>query len=327
MTEVTSPVARALGNIQMRVAVMMLASSLMAHSTSASAMDSSSPRAGEHFQECPECPPVTVVPAGHFIMTRKGAGDGRKDDDPEGIRKTRPERAVDIPVPFGLGTYPVTRHEYGVFVRETRRPLGGGCHTQYRGVWVPDPTKDWQYPGFNQTEEDPVVCVSWYDALDYIRWLNEKVRAARYDDAPNPYRLPTWEEMEYATRAGTATIYYWGDIPRRDQANYGQTKCFPCGPMREGADRWLYTSPVGSFPANPWGLYDMAGNVWEWAEYCRADPHVVPPRVCRVQILHGGSWLTNPEYLQIGERSSAAMQHKNNGIGFRVARTLSASHP
>ena len=356
MIEVTSRVVRALGDIQMCAAVIylemlernlarireylgeasarhrlpaaaMMALSLAAHCVSASAMDRSSPRSGERFQECPQCPPVTVVPAGHFTMTRKAAVDGRKDDDPEGMRKSHPERAVDIPVSFGLGTYPVTRREYGIFVRETRRVVQRGCHTQYHGVWVPDATKDWRLPGFAQTEEDPVVCVSWNDALDYVRWLNEKARAARYDNAPEPYRLPTWEEIEYATRAGTATLYYWGDTPRRDLANYGQANCLPCGPMREGADRWLYTSPVGSFPANPWGLYDIAGNVWEWAEYCRADPKTSPPRECHYQIVHGGSWLTNPGYLQTGERGYANVQHRNSQIGFRIARTLSASTP
>jgi formylglycine-generating enzyme required for sulfatase activity len=129
------------------------------------------------------------------------------------------------------------------------------------------------------------------------------------------YRLPTWEELEYATRAGTTTLYYWGDEPRRDRANYGTDRCLPCAPRTEGEDRWLYTSPVGSFPPNPWGLFDMAGNVWQWAYRC-------PLGRCRIEGLHGGSWLTNPEYLQTGEYSTANMEHRNYHIGFRVARNL-----
>jgi formylglycine-generating enzyme required for sulfatase activity len=300
---------------------------LVPYGVSALAMDVSSPRASERFRECPECPSMTELPAGHFTMTRKAAADGRKDDDPEGMRSVHPARSVDIPAPFALGTYPVTRREYGSFVAETHRPVHRGCHIQYGGVWVPNAGDNWEHPGFVQTQDDPVVCVSWLDAQDYVRWLNEKVRALSYDKTPNPYRLPTWEEMEYATRAGTATLYYWGNTPRRDAANYGKATCFPCGPMQEGADRWLYTSPVGSFPASPWGLYDMAGNVWEWAEACRADPRATPPTECHWQMLHGGSWLTNPEYLQTGERSWAVVQHKNNAIGFRVARTMTASRP
>jgi formylglycine-generating enzyme required for sulfatase activity len=299
----------------------------VAFGASTSAMDTPALHAGKRLQECPECPSVTLLPAGRFTMTRKEASDGRKDDDPEGLRKTHQEREVDIPVPFGLGTYPVTRREYGIFVRETHKIVEKGCHVQYRGVWVPDSTKDWQHPGFAQTEEDPVVCVSWNDAEDYIRWLNEKARASPFDDAAEPYRLPTWEEIEYATAAGTATLYYWGDTPLRSQANYGRTKCLPCGPMQEGADRWLYTSPTGSFPPNPWGLYDMAGNVWQWVEGCRTDPNAVAPRKCHYQILHGGSWLTNPEYLQTGERSYALLPNRDHEIGFRVARTLSIALP
>jgi formylglycine-generating enzyme required for sulfatase activity len=258
-------------------------------------------------------------------MTRKAAGDGRKDDDPEGMRNVHPEREVSIPEPFGLGTYPVTRREFSVFATETHRPIEKGCHTQYHGVWVFDPAKNWEQPGFPQTEDDPIVCVSWNDAQDYIRWLNGKARASPYDRVPDPYRMPTWEEMEYATRAGTTALYCWGDTPRRDAANYGKTKCFPCGPMKQGADRWLYTSPVGFFPPNPWGLYDMAGNAWQWSEGCRASPKALPPKECHWQILHGGSWLTNPEYLQSGARSWAVVRHRNNEIGFRIARTVGAS--
>ena len=301
--------------------------SVFAFIESVSARGVSDSQAAEHFQECGQCPSMTVVPAGHFTMTRKAAGDGRKDDDPEGIRKARPEQEVDIRVPFGLGTYPVTRREYGIFVRETHRRVERGCHIQYQGVWVLDQTKDWRHPGFAQTENDPVVCVSWDDEQGYIRWLNQEARPSAYDNALMPYRVPTWEEMEYATRAGTTTLYYWGDTPRRDRANYGKPHCLPCGPMQEGADRWLYTSPVGSFPPNPWGLYDMAGNAWQWADGCRTYAKTRPLSECHYATAHGGSWLTGPEYLQSGERDGALFGHRNNEIGFRVARALRTSPP
>lgn len=292
----------------------------------ASAGDGSENHPAQRFQECQECPSITVIPAGHFTVTRKVAGDGRKDDDPEGLRKVRPEKEVDMPSAFGLGTYPVTRREYEAFVRDTRRTEWKGCYVQFQGVWVWDEANDWRHPGFAQTDLDPVVCVTRNDALDYVRWLNEKPRTpSTYDDAANPYRLPGWTEIEYATRAGTTTLYYWGDTARRDRANYGKANCLPCGPMKEGADRWLYTSPVGSFPPNPWGLYDMAGNVWQWVQVCRPKPG--GSGSCVAEVLHGGSWLTHPEYLKTGEYSSADPRHANNQIGFRVARSLSASHP
>lgn len=306
--------------------LLILISRLAATPGSAAAAEPPNPPTGAPFRECPQCPSMTVVPAGHFTMARKRARDGRKDDDPEGALKTLPEREFDIAA-FALGTYPVTRREYATFVRGTRRAVQPGCHLQHEGVWILDPTKDWGHPGFSQTEQDPVVCVNWNDAQDYVRWLNAKERPFPYDDTPDPYRLPTWEEKEYATGAGATSLYYWGDVPRRDHANYGKATCFPCGPMREGADQWLYTSPIGSFPPNPWGLFDMAGNVWQWVESCRTYMRERPVSECHSRVIHGGSWLTNPEYLQTGERSGATIDHRDNEIGFRVARTLGPVRP
>jgi formylglycine-generating enzyme required for sulfatase activity len=266
---------------------------------------------------------MVVVQGGHFTMTRKRASDGRKDDDPEALPKSRPAREVEISHPFAIGVYPVTRQEFGIFAQETRRTVEKGCHVQKEGVWVFDQRKDWRHPGFAQTARDPVTCVNWNDAQEYVRWLNGKLHAAAQEnDSAGTYRLPTWEEIEYAAGGGIKTAYYWGAQAQRDKANYGSEKCLPCRPEKQGADRWLYTSPVGSFPPNPFGLYDLAGNVWQWAEKCRADPNATPPIKCQAEILHGGSWLTNPEYLRTGEYTYADIRHRNNQTGFRVARTL-----
>ena len=280
--------------------------------------------AGMRFQECPACPLMTVIPAGRFTMTRKSATDGRRDDDPEGTPKTRPAREVTIGSAFAIGVYPVTVQEFDVFVRDTHRPVEQGCYVQNEGTWVFDASKDWSHPGFTQSPRHPVTCVSWNDAQDYVQWLNGKSQESASKSAGmGRYRLPTWEEIEYAAAAGTTTSYYWGDQPQRDKANYGRDRCLPCGPYAQGADRWLYTSPVGSFPPNAFGLYDMAGNVWQWAQRCQPDPGSMPPKVCRSQVLHGGSWLSNPEYLRTGEYSLADVRHRNYHIGFRVLRTLS----
>jgi formylglycine-generating enzyme required for sulfatase activity len=278
---------------------------------------------GTQFSDCPQCPALMVIPSGHFTMTRKRARDGRKDDDPEGVAKTKPARDVTIEKAFAIGIYPVTRKEFSAFVRETHRAPEKGCHVQMGGVWVLDETKDWRNPGFAQTAGDPVTCVSWTDAQAYIQWLNGKVDDSVHDAADSgPYRAPSWEEIEYATGAGRTTPYYWGERPEHDKANYGADQCWPCRPKKQGADRWLYTSPVGAFPPNAFGLYDMAGNVWQWARRCRPDPKDSLTGACRSQVLHGGSWLTNPEYLLTGEYSFADARHRNNEIGFRVAKTL-----
>jgi formylglycine-generating enzyme required for sulfatase activity len=277
-------------------------------------------RSVRHFQDCPDCPEMIIVPPGHFTMTRKLAIDGRTHEDPEGERKEIPERAFDI-ASFALATTPVTRRQYAFFIRDTRRVTERGCHVPRKGVWVMDVRKDWEHPGFAQTDEDPVVCINWADAQAYLEWLNAR-RAPQ-----SPYRLPTWEEMEYATRAGTTTRFYWGDQPRRDAANHGNERCLPCGPQREGGDQWLYTSPVGAFPPNPWGFYDLAGNVFQWVESCRTYMKDRPLAECTSRAVHGGSWLSNSFYLQTGERGSTRVDHRNNQIGFRVARSLSGPSP
>jgi formylglycine-generating enzyme required for sulfatase activity len=271
---------------------------------------------------CAECPAMTIIPAGHFTMKRKSASDGRPDDDPEGAPKTKPAREVTFDKPFAIGTYPVTRQEFASFVSKTHRTVEKGCYVQKNAVWVIDETKSWTNPGFPQTPRDPVVCVSWNDAEDYVQWLNETSQGFVVRATVGGYRLPTWEEIEYATAGGTTTAFYWGNHAERDRANYGTQRCLPCRGEKVGADRWRFTSPVGSFPPNAFGLYDMAGNVWQWTQSCRADPGLTPPRRCRSQALHGGSWLTNPEYLRTGEYSYAVMGFRSNHIGIRVAQTL-----
>src|SRR5262249_8137000 len=137
--------------------------------------------------------------------------------------------------------------------------------------WVTDPARDWRNPGFSQTGRDPAVCVSWDDAQNYIRWLNDEVRnKARILNASanGPYRLLSESEWEYVAPAGAETRYYWGREASHKAANYGLEQCFPCGVAKQGKDRWYYTSPVGSFAPNAFGVYDASGNVWQWTEDC-----------------------------------------------------------
>lgn len=114
-----------------------------------------------------------------------------------------------------------------------------------------------------------------------------------------------------------------------EDANYGADRCGPCQPAKQGRDRWLYTSPVGSFPPNALGLYDMAGNVWQWMQDClRREPQGLswgaarPGEICHFSSQRGGSWLLNPQYLQVGEFASSTRLNRNQATGFRVAKTL-----
>jgi len=210
-------------------------------------------------------------------------------------------------------------------VRETQRPDVGGCNYNDGRRWTLDPRKNWHNPGFPQTGTDPVVCVSWDDAQAYVAWLNTKVTGAS-----GRYRIPSEAEWEYAARHGAETPFYWGPAASHDLANYGAEDCFPCGVAQAGRDRWDYTSPAGAFPPNGFGLYDMAGNVWQWTADCWNETFTNAPRdgsawttgECRIRILRGGSWLDPSMFLSIPTRNRWPPDDHNNANGFRVARSL-----
>jgi sulfatase modifying factor 1 len=278
------------------------------------------------FRDCANCPEMIVVPAGSFTMGSK----------PTGGWDTRevPEHRVTIEKEFAVGVYDVTRAQYMDFVQATRRPAEKGCDVvDPEARWITDHARDWRDPAFNQTESDPVVCVSWEDAHAYVRWLNTRV-ASRQQPANGerggPYRLLTEAEWEYAARAGSSTPYYWGAHASHEYANYGVEQCYPCGVEKRGKDHWYFTSPAGSFAPNVFGLYDMSGNVWQWTEDCMHYGYAGSPNdgsvwaggECKLRVLRGGSWLDPPGLITVTLRNPWAPDSRNNANGFRVARSL-----
>jgi formylglycine-generating enzyme required for sulfatase activity len=150
-------------------------------------------------------------------------------------------------------------------------------------------------------------------AKQYAAWLAQMTR--------KPYRLLTEAEWEYAARAGATTAYSWGD-----EIGEGHANCDGCG------SKWdrMETSPVGTFPPNAFGLYDMAGDVWQWVEDCRhanyegapADNSEWTGGDCAEHVVRGGSWLVGPQFLRPAIRGEFPVEDHNSDIGFRVARTL-----
>ena len=197
---------------------------------------------------------------------------------------------------FALAAHEVTVGEWMVFVDATHR-ASASCGTASGG------DGSWRDPGFVQTPTHPVVCVTWEDAQDYAGWLSARTGER--------YHLPTGREWELAARAGSRMTYSWGALASRSRANFGTDRC--CAPQARARDRWAYTAPVQSFPVNRFGLFDMAGNVWEWVSDCAAPD-------CAAHTIRGGSWLYPPDQMQPGHRRS----HATPGIsvGFRVARDL-----
>ena len=296
----------------------------LGNSTTAVALDPATERApGTQFRECDECPVMIVVPGGTFIVGKKMAADGRREDDPESQRISLPARTVTINKPIAVAIYDVTRAQYARFVAETKRRSEEGCYVWNGDLWADGKKADWSHPGFPQSRQDPVVCVNWSDAQAYVAWLNGKVGETQTQSqvaVQGPYRLLSWVEAEYVAGAGATTAYSWGYSASHDRANYGADDCDPCRGVAQGRDRWTRTSPVGSFPPNRFGLYDTAGNVWQWAEDCFEK--AVAAEACDLGVLHGGSWLDSPDYLVVREYSLNSRENRNNVTGFRVARTL-----
>jgi formylglycine-generating enzyme required for sulfatase activity len=220
---------------------------------------------GTVFRDCPDCPEMVVVPAGSFTMgssAEEKSWAASHGGSVYAVADEAPQHQVSLPS-FALGKYDVTRGEYAAFARETGYPAGDGCgRGRAMSKYEKDPKSSWENPGFKQTDRDPVVCVSWQDAKAYVAWLNEKTGHAA------AYRPPSESEWEYAARAGTTSEFWWGDdvngAPSHAwfRANSGVTACR--GLFCVGGQ----THPVGAKPPNAFGLYDMAGNVWQWTEDC-----------------------------------------------------------
>ncbi|TGO03475.1 hypothetical protein PN36_05930 [Candidatus Thiomargarita nelsonii] len=198
---------------------------------------------------------------------------------------------------FAMGKYEVTFAEYDKFAEATGREK-------------PDDR------GWGRGNR-PVINVSWYDANAYAEWLSEQTG--------KQYRLPTEAQWEYGARAGTETEYWWGNTASHEYANYGADEC--CSGLAEGKDRWEYTAPVGSFAANPFGLYDTAGNVWEWTCSEYESRYSGQEQRCAKKInennrlsLRGGSWINDTTRVRSAYRNGRRPTYRNGVVGFRLAR-------
>jgi formylglycine-generating enzyme required for sulfatase activity len=241
------------------------------------------------FKECANCPEMVVVPAGRFTM-------GSPSSEPGHAAEEEPQHRVTIARRFAVGRFEATFNEWDACVDD------GGCNDYM-------PADE----GWGRGRR-PVINVSWDDAKAYVAWLSKKTGKS--------YRLLSGSEYEYATRAGTHTVYPWGNAVGTNNAN-----CHACGSQWDATQ----TAPVGSFAPNRFGLFDMVGNVREWTEDCYHNTYSGAPADgsawvagadCYHRVVRGGSWLIAPAFLRSASRYWFASDYRLNYLGFRVARTL-----
>ena len=275
---------------------------------------------GTVFRDCPDCPEMIVIPAGSFTM---GSSESEKawatkhGASREAVSDEAPQHRVSLRS-FALGKCDVTRAEYAAFARETSYPPGDGCGKD-SFKWNKQPDLNWKSPGFDQSDRDPVVCVSWNDAQAYVSWLNRKVSGDVSNSSKGQYRLPSEAEWEYAARAGTTTRFWWGD----DDGAAVDHAWF-----KNNSDG--HSHPVGSKDANAFGLYDMVGNVWQWTKDCYAESYAKAPadgtanespNSC-MRVDRGSCWLFPSWLLRSATRERNPPDFRDVIMGFRVVRTL-----
>ncbi|MFN9358416.1 MAG: formylglycine-generating enzyme family protein [Alphaproteobacteria bacterium] len=289
------------------------------------------------FRDCPECPEMVVVPAGRFTM-------GSPADDPKARPQEFPQREVVLQQPFAAGRFEVTRQQFEVFANATGLSEENYCwmstnwvagrglerfmvRTNKRKI-VEVKGLTWRRPGFQQSDTEPVVCVSWDDAMAYVNWLSQRTG--------HRYRLLSESEWEYAARANTTGHYAWDETTeescksangadRQMRAVFGQ---FPGASYC--SDGFILTAPAGMYRANAFGLHDMFGNVWEWTEDCYSADYVGAPAdgrsrqdgSCDVRVTRGASFWNPLDFLRSSHRNREAREMRSMLVGFRVARDL-----
>ena len=250
------------------------------------------------------------LPPGEFQMGCLPQ-DARCNDD------EKPRHAVSLSRGFWMGRTEVTVAAFGAFAaatgRRTAAEQDGWAHAWDGTRWTQKAGLSWKGPGYRQGPDHPVVAISWAEAAAFCSWSGG--------------RLPTEAEWEYAARGGRGeNVFPWKGPPTHDLANYGRDK--GGGPLSEGRDRWDFTAPTASFPPNGFGLYDMAGNVWEWTadwhgpytEAASADPRGLPSGEYRV--VRGGAWNFGPWVLRASFRYALEPTVRSVNLGVRCARDV-----
>jgi formylglycine-generating enzyme required for sulfatase activity len=257
-----------------------------------------------YLVSCASVPASKTVPVPEMVLINGGTFMmGTPPDEKDRYENEGPLHEVTLAA-FYMGKYEVTQEEYAAVM--------GPHHSTIDG------------------DNLPVDRVSWYDAVEYCNALSAleglpQVYTIHGEDvqcnwSSDGYRLPTEAEWEYAYRAGTETMYYWGDTITPENANYNNEK----GPV---------LVPGGRYPPNNFCLYDMSGNVYEFCWNWWQDPYVPAdntnphgPDGGTWRTTRGGYWGSPGHVLRSGRRDNAFLNRQSEGNGFRVARNAGPGH-
>jgi formylglycine-generating enzyme required for sulfatase activity/uncharacterized caspase-like protein len=234
---------------------------------------------------------MVAIPGGNFMMGSPENEEGRSNDE-------SPQHQVNVP-PFFMGKYPVTQKQWKAVAALPKVKI--------------DLEVD---PSYFKGDNLPVECVSWNDAQEFCARLSQLTKKT--------YRLPSEAEWEYACRGGTTTPFYFGETISTDLANYNGNYTYGNGVKGEYREK---TTEVGIFPANPCGLYDMCGNIWEWCEDEWHENYINAPTDGSVwsddsnsdaKLLRGASWFYIPVYCRSARRCYNVAGFDDFNFGFRV---------
>ena len=309
----------------------------------------SRPKARASAREKPQSEAKTIRNTIGMELVRISAGRfwmGSSDDDKDAQGHEKPRHQVEISKPFYLGKHEVTVGQFRQFVEDTNYSTdaekdgdgGGGYDADKKQFLLPVKKYTWRNLGFNQTDDHPVVNVSYSDSVAFCKWLSNKEGQA--------YRLPTEAEWEYSCRASSDTRFQSGDeasslegvaniADKSLKENWDYTNVQNNVARRRitawfnevsWTDGYPFTAPVGRFRANGFGLCDMHGNVWEWCsdwyakDYFENSPLNDPqgPSAGSYRVYRGGSFVNTPSNCRSANRAAAKPFWRDGTIGFRV---------
>lgn len=281
--------------------------------------------AGYAFQECADCPEMVIIPPGSFTQGFDGGLEARYEG---------PRRDITIDYHFAIGRFEVTQAQYRAFIEQSGYEPSPGCFL-WDGIGAPFiDANGWEDPNYGRppADNEPVACLNWTHANAYVTWLAESTG--------QPYRLISEAEWEYVARAGRAddATYPWGEseeeaclhgnVLDRSSKRFDPKLTMPEAPCDDGFPQ---VAPVGQFQPNPFGVYDITGNVWEWLADCYVMPYAEDAPTdgsayinesCDRRAVRGGAWLSTLFWQRPTFRGRDPEDLTSRIFGLRVARDL-----